>query len=194
MGDRPFPLASSGGGGDVDMGEVGAGRPAAPAGEGLAELEQALGLAAAFFEGDPAAARWAAEDDGPLAGPDQLGVPDEAELDALMGLPGPPPPLAADFGSGSGYADTADLGTGPGLSTLQNEPAGAAAPSAAAAAPAASQLAASVRDMQLEDIDSEPADAVAPGGAGWGAGLRGAAALVPGALRCSPCGGLREQG
>ena len=174
MGDRPF--ASSGGGdGDVDMGEAGSGpATAAPAGQGLADLEQALGLAAAFFEGDPAAARWAAGDDGPLAGPDQLGLPDEAELDALMGLPGPPPLLRAPFDNGSGDAGAAGLGApededAAGGSAAASAGAGA---TAAAAAPAASQLAAGMRGMQLEDIDSEPADVVAPGGAGWGPSCR----------------------
>jgi len=162
------------------MGEAGGTPAAAAAGaENLADLDQALGLAAAFFGGDPAVARWAASGDDadplPEAGMDQLGLHDDAELDALMGLSGPPAQLQQELtfavdadGSRLGGAEADAAAVGRGLDVPQ--PAGAeaagsfdAAGAAAPAAPAASQLAASVGDLQLDDIDSEPSDAMAPG-------------------------------
>lgn len=180
---------------DVDMRETAGGTPtpAAAEGEGLAELDQALGLAAAFFGGDAAVASWAAASDDAeppaIAGLDHLGLHDDAELDALMGLSGPPVSLQqelvlslGDAGSGSlveAGADALGMGGDPEPLTEAASAGGGdaaalahAAAGAALAAPAASQLAASVGDLQLDDIDSEPSDALAPGAGGCRAAQR----------------------
>lgn len=170
-----FPL-SSGGARDEEMGEAaGLGAPGSSSAQD--ELEQALALAAAYFGGDPAVAHWAADEEGgaeppPLAG---LGLGTggaldaEAELDALMGLPAAgtqqaavQPPLDLDSASlGSADADDADVGSVP---ALGGAPAGAAGGSGPTASAAAAQLAQSVGRIELDDIDAEPADTLAPGG------------------------------
>lgn len=193
MSEQRWPLAGGSGSRDVDMGEAAGSAPAAAAAAGvsagvedLADLDQALGLAAAFFGGDPAAASWAAGDDdaeAPLhAGFDQLGLHDDAELDALMGLSGQPRAqqgqqeqqelsLGVELDSSSLGEVEADVDSGgnlsgePPLQPAEGKPAagGETAGSGGAAAPT-SQLAASVQELHLDDIDSEPSDAMAPGG------------------------------
>lgn len=176
------------------MGEAagGSSTPAAAGGEGLAELDQALGLAAAFFGGDAAVASWATGSDDAeppaVAGLDQLGLHDDAELDALMGLSGPPVSLQQELALGLGVdagslveaeADALGMGGDPEppaeAASVGGGDAAAlahAAAGAALAAPAASQLAASVGGLQLDDIDSEPSDALAPGAGGCRAARR----------------------
>lgn len=161
-----FPLAS-GGSGDAVMGDA----PLAGSG-GLAEaqddLQQALGLAAAFFGGDAAAAEWAADGGGDLELPGHgslgLGVPlahHDAELDALMGLPaGPAPQLLPllDLGGGGEAEGLAPPGAEGGPAAAHGSE------RSTAAAVAAAELAQSVQHIGLDDIDGEPADTLAPGG------------------------------
>ncbi|KAL4440079.1 hypothetical protein ABPG75_003080 [Micractinium tetrahymenae] len=182
----------------------------------MADLEQALGLAAAWFGGDESAARWAAGGAGGSGGASAPGSPagvlpsddpfdargqgpqwrgeagwavDDAEQDALLGLPSAqqaqhedPLGLEADrqlaslddglsslLGSApleAGIDDTDAAAEQPaggqpsssGAATGQRAAVGAGSPAEA------SSVARELGSMQLDDIDAEPADAVAPGG------------------------------
>lgn len=195
-GQGPFPLAGSG---DVEM--SGGGGTAAgaghPAGGVMAELEEALGMAAAWFNGDASAAAWAADAGADLPGSPTGVLPaddgfdalqqegerwggwreDDAQ-DALLALPAFGSDEQGSHALGLGLPVTEDLlVVGGGSSNPEEGAAGVpdpalpqpavgagAAAGGAGAAQQARQATAELRQLQLDDIDAEPGDTVAPGG------------------------------
>ena len=198
-----FPLAgssSSNNGPDTDMSPAWA-PAAAAAGAGgrsgrqgaMADLEQALGLAAAWFDGDAGAAQWAAAaDDGAAEPPSPTGVPRWQEGSGVdadqflqdLQLPGldqqqqqqgqegqqPGGLWLDDLGSptnSAGFGGSSSsllLPEEPPLGSLADATASdAATGSADAAAGAAAGVAQGLQHMHLDDIDAELADSVVPG-------------------------------
>lgn len=141
---------------------------------GMADLEEALSLAAAYFAGDPAAVQWAMEGDALPAPDSPLGVlPLDREEDDEWGL-------TVQWAQEEAEAEAAaelDLSltpsdpTPPGAILLPAEWEAAAgsdgdnAPeSSSEAAAAAADLSEGLLGLQLDDIDTEVQDVVAPGG------------------------------
>ena len=145
--------------------------------DAMADLEQALGLAAAWFGGDASAAEWG-DDDGQqsgvlaAAGDDLLDQPLTYAGDALP-LPGMAAAGAAaaaeDWGEGSGlgilhHEGSTTLPPPPSmhLTHLEQEASDEPAVGGGSAA-AATRIAQGLQHMQLDEIDSELADSMAPG-------------------------------
>ena len=199
----PFPLAGSSNINstpDTDMSPAWVSAPAGAAGAGnggsrqggMADLEQALGLAAAWFDGDAGAAQWAAAaGDGVADPPSPTGVPrwqegsealDGDELLQDLQLPDLDQQQQGQEGQQQGGSwldnlrnpdDAVGLGSSS-LLLLQELPLGSAEDPtvfdtasgrthAAAGAAAAAGVAQGLQHMHLDDIDAELADSVAPG-------------------------------
>ena len=161
--------------------------------DGMADLEEALGLAAAWFDGDAGAAQWAAAaDDGVAGPPSPTGVPrwlegsglDEAQFLLDLQLPHLEQQQQGQEGQQQGGSwlydlrspdDAAGFGSSSSSSLLfpEEPPLGSVvdAPVSdttsgstdAAAGAAAAGVAQGLQHMHLDDIDAELADSVAPG-------------------------------